>query len=218
MKNLYYIFILSLLLYSCNTFKEKKVQNELYSQDFKKFKTQNELVLIDLDSIKDYSQLRKEMGKITCNNKVSGLKVNTKTKVYFLTGFASCPTSGLISCYFGRNHIMIKNDSIIYSLSKMDESIPIENLKIELDSIKSKPYYFQYDKEVLKPALISLSMDNETPISTIKVVLGEIAEQFETIKNEKGPEYFQFHILFENMDFFSIKPPPPPPPTIQVQE
>jgi hypothetical protein len=152
-----------------------------------------------------------EMGRNTCDNKVSGLKIDSEKKVYFITGFASCPTSGIVSCYFRRNHIIIKNDSIIKSWSKMDESIPIENLKIELDSLISKSYNFQHGKEILKPAFIHLHMDNESSISKTKEVLGEIAEQFEKMRIEKGPEYFQYHILFENIDFFEFKPPPPPP-------
>ena len=181
-----------------------------YSVDFEKYRDEDRLVIIDLDSIENYSELRMEMGRITCNEKVSGLKINTKTKVHYITGFASCPTSGVVSCYFRRNLIMIKNDSIINHRSIN----PIENLKIELDSIMSKSYNFQYNKEILKPALIYLYMDDDVSVSAIKRVLGEIAEQFQKIRINKGPDYFKYHILFEDMNFLEVKPPPPPPPLV----
>ncbi|WP_434020067.1 hypothetical protein [Lutimonas sp.] len=152
-----------------------------------------------------------EIERISCDKKVSGLKINTKTKVHYITGFTSCPTSGEINCYFRRINIRVKNDSIFNSWSNMNESIPIENLKIELDTLMSKPYNLQYKKEILKPALISLYMDDDISVSTIKKVLCEIAEQFQRIRISKGSEYFKFNILFYEMYSFEVKPPPPPP-------
>ena len=216
MKNLYYIFILSLLLYSCNTFKEKKVQNELYSQDFKKFKTQDELVLIDLDSIENFSELRKEMGKIACARKVSGIKFNFKKTNYHMTGFAYCPTNG-IGCYFGRNILIIKNDTLLTDFKNRKNNRTIENLKTELDSLISKPYNFQHDKNQLRPALIHLFIEDKYPISKTKKVLKEIAEQFESINSKNGPNYFQYHILFEDKTFFTVPPPPPPPVPVESE-
>ena len=210
MKKFNYILILILTLYSCNIFKEKTIQNELYSQDFKKFKTQNELELIDLDSVENFSELRKEMGKIACKGKVSGLKFNFNKTNYYITGFANCPND-VIGCYFGRNTLIIENDTILTDFRNRENNSTIENLKIELDSIISTTYNFQYKKDILRPALIYLYIDDKYPISKTKKVLKEIAEQFKSINSNNKPDYFQYNILFETRSFFAVPPPPPPP-------
>lgn len=207
MKNLNYILILAMIFYSCDTFKEKEVRNELYSQDFIKFQTQNKLVIIDLDSIENFSELRKKMGKITCARKASGIKFNFKKTNYHITGFAECPTS-VGGCYFRKNILMIKNDSIIIDFKNRR---PIENLKSEIDSIISRPYSFQNNKNILEPALIYLYIDDKYPISKTKKVLKEIADQFENINSTIKPDYFQYDILFKSKYFFIVPPPPPPP-------
>ena len=202
-----------MIIYSCDNFKEKEVQNELYSQDFKKIKSQNELVIIDLDSIENFSALRKEMGKIACTHKTTGLKFNFMKTNYHITGFAECPMS-VSGCYFFRNVLIIKNDSIIIDKGNRK---PIENLKNEIDSIISKPFNFQHDKDIIKPALIYLYIDDKYPISMTKKVLKEIAEQFKNINSANNPDFFQYNILFESMDFF-ISPPPPPPPLSLIED
>ena len=196
-----------MILYSCDTFKEKEVRNELYSQDFKKFKLQNELVIIDLDSIENFSELREKMGDIACARKASGIKFNFEKTNYHITGFAECPTS-VGGCYFRKNILMIKNDSIIIDFKNRR---PIENLRSEIDSIISRSYSFQYNKDILEPALIHLYIDDKYPISMTKKVLKEIAEQFENINSSNKPDYFEYDILFESKYFFIVPPPPPPP-------
>jgi len=214
MKNFIYILILALILYSCNTFKENEVQIEFYSQDFKKLKTQNELVVIDLDSIENFSELRKVMRKITCKGKACGLKFNFNKTNYHITGFAHCPTNGT-NCYFGRNILIINNDTLLTDFRNRENNRTIESLKSELDSITSKVYNFQHNKDILKPALIYLYIDDKYPISNTKKVLKEIAEQFKNINSTNKLDYFQYNILFESEDFFNVPPPPPPPPKIE---
>lgn len=209
MKKLNYILILILILYSCDSFKEKTIKKELFSLDFKQFKAKNELELIDLDSVKNFSELRKKIEKITCKGKTSGLKFNFNKTNYYITGFANCPNDA-IACYFGRNTLIIKNDTILTDFRNQKNNQTIENLKTELDSIISKTYNFIHNKDVPKPALIYLYIDDKYPISKTKKVLKEIAEQFKSINSSNKPNYFQYNILFESKGFFAVPPPPPP--------
>ena len=213
MKFLLKILIFALILNSCARKESYDVKTKIYSVDYEKYRNRNELKTIDLDSIENYSVLRFEMGRIACDDKVSGLKIKSKTTEYYVIGFVACPEYDMVNCYFRRNNISIVNDSIINSWSDTDKSIPIENLRLELDTIMSKSYNFQYGKDSLKPALIRLYMEDESSMAETKRVLSEIALQFEKIKSDKGPAYFQYQILFENINFFDfeIRPPPPPP-------
>ena len=203
--------IFSVILYSCNDFTEKKVLNELFSQDFEKFKAENKLEAIDLDSVGNFSELRKKMGKITCKEKVSGLKFEFTGTLYHITAYADCPTSSVISCYFRRNLLTIINDSLVIEYGKENKKAPIEYLKAELENIIKKPYNFQYNEDKVKPALIRIFIEDKYPISTTKKVLKEIAEQFKNINSGNKPDFFKYNILFESYDITSIPLPPPPP-------
>ncbi len=200
-----------MILYSCSNFKEKKVLNELFSQDFKSFQTENKLEVIDLDSFSSFSKLRKKIGEITCKNKASGLKFEFAGTLYHITALADCPTSGEISCYFRRNLLTIINDSLIIEYGKKNKKASIVYLKTELENIIKKPYNFQHNEDKVKPALIYVFIEDKYPISTTKKVLKEIAEQFENINSGNKPDFFRYNILFESYDITNIPPPPPPP-------
>ncbi|MDX1279370.1 hypothetical protein, partial [Oceanihabitans sediminis] len=64
----------------------------------------------------------------------------------------------------------------------------------------------------LKPALIHFYVEDKYPISTIIIVLKEIAEQFSVLNSKNDSDFFKYNILFEGYDISSIPPPPPPPP------
>ncbi len=211
MKNLYFIFLISQLFYSCDELKEESVDEEIYTQDFLKYKDENQLELIDLDSLENFSELITLMEKVDCDKKVSGLTFKTQGINYNLTGFSGCPNSNVVACYFGVKTIIIKNDSIVVDSGNRNEKISIENLEKILVDIISKPYNYQYDKEHIKPALIYLNIDNKYPISTTKKVFKEIVEQFQRINILYKTDFFKFTILLKRYDISRIPPPPPPP-------
>lgn len=182
---------------------------ELYSQDFKKLRVDNEIGIVDLDSVSNFSELRKKMGQLTCEGKFPGLRFKSNDTIYHLTGSADCPTSAEISCYFRRNLLFIRNDSLVIKFGKNKKKEPIGYLKTELNEIVSKPYNFQRNENKLKPALIHFYVDDKYPISTTKRALKEIVKQFTEINTKNSSDYFKYNILFEGYDISNIPPPPP---------
>jgi len=211
MKKLNYILIFFLILSSCSNLDEKKPLYELYSQDFKKFQVINEIEIVDLDSVSNFSELRKKMGELTCEGKLPGLRFKSNDTIYHLTGFANCPTSGEIGCYFRRNLLFVRNDSLVLEFGKNKKKEPIGYLKTELNEIMSKTYTFQHKKNKLKPALIYFYVEDKYPMSTTKRALKEIVKQFAEINTENSSDYFKYNILFEGYDITNMPPPPPPP-------
>ena len=212
MRHFNYILIILLIFSSCSNLEEKKPLNSIFSKDYEKFQTENEIGIVDLDSVTNFSELRKKMVKLTCEGKVSGLKFELNETRYHITGFSDCPTSGEIGCYFRRNLISITNDSLIIGYGKDKIKKPINYLKTELNNIMSKSYNFRSNENKVKPALIHFYVEDKYPISTTKAVLKEIAEQFLVINSKNESDFFKYNILFEGYDITSIPPPPPPPP------
>ncbi|WP_036153808.1 hypothetical protein [Maribacter forsetii] len=210
MKNLNYILIFFLILSSCSNFEEKKPLNDLFSQDYIRFQSENEIGIIDLDSTTNFLDLREKMGELTCLGKVSGLKFELNETRYHITGFSDCPTSGETGCYFRRNHLTIRNDSLIIGYGKEKEKKPINYLKTELNNIIEKPHNFKYNENKVKPALIHFYVEDNYPISTTINVLKEIAEQFSALNSKNDSDFFEYNILFVGYDISSIPPPPPP--------
>ncbi|MCY2686786.1 hypothetical protein [Salinimicrobium sp. TH3] len=210
MKNWIYILILILTTVSCEKFEETSNNQRVYSTDYRSLETESNFEVIDIDSVQNYSELISEMEKLTCQNKISGLKFTFQEKEYFLTGITGCPTKNETACYFARNLIIVKNDSIITDLFN-NKKIPIENLQQELNEIASKPFNFQFDKDDIKPALIHLYIEKNENISTTKKVLKEIVVQFDKFNSESNPDFFKYNILFERFDRTKIPPPPPLP-------
>ncbi len=208
MKNLNCILIFFLIISSCSYLDEKKTLNEFYSQDFKKFQIDNKIGIVDLDSIKNFSELRKKMGELTCEGKVSGLRFELNDTRYHVTGFSDCSTSGVSGCYFRRNLLIIRNDSLILGHGKEKE--PISYLKTELNNIMAEPHNFKYNENKVKPALIYFYVEDNYQISKTKTVLKEIAEQFSELNSKNDSEFFEYNILFEGYDISSIPPPPMP--------
>lgn len=211
MKNLIYLLLLVFAV-SCEELEENSSlsHSKIYSADFKELEHEQNLEIINIDSIKNFAELRSEMGRLTCEKKVSGLKFTANQKEYYLTGFAGCPTSRETACYFRRNHIVIKNDSLVTDLFHKKKE-PIEYLGEELSNMTSHSYNFEFDEDKMRPALIHLYIDEAQPISTTKKVLKEIVEEFETINSGSPKNFFTYHILFESFDRTNIPPPPPPP-------
>jgi len=209
-KNLYCILIVTLLLNSCDKNEDNAFQNNLFSQDFQKLKVKEGFEIISIDSIDNFAELRKEMGELTCEGKISGLKFDYEGRDYHLTGISRCPKSGETGCYFRKNVFNIRNDSLVFGLGDKQYSKPIEYLKSELETIVATPYKYKSNEDKLKTALIHLYIKKEQPITTTKKVLKEIVEQFAKLNTVDNPEYFEYIILFESFDISSIPPPPPP--------
>ncbi|AXT62277.1 hypothetical protein D1816_18545 [Aquimarina sp. AD10] len=213
-----YLILGPLVLFLCSC--DNNPKSKLFSQNFEKSKAKNELEVISLDSVMSFSELREMMGKIACKRKVSGLKFEDNDTIYHILGFSSCPTSSEIACYFRRNLLTIKNDSLIIGRGKEKNKKPIKYLKTELENIISKPYNFQHNKDKLKPALIYLYIEDKHTISITKKVLKEIAKQFQNINPVHKPDFFNYTILFKGFDITNVPPPPPPipPPPIKPNE
>ena len=196
---------------SCSNLDEKKTLTELLSEDFKNSQIDGKIGIINVDSISNFSELRKKMGELACEGKSSGLKFKSNDTIYYLTGYADCPTSGEIGCYFRRNFLTVRNDSLILGYGKEKEKKPISYLKTELNNIVAKPHSFIFNENKVKPALIHFYVEEKYPISTTKTVLKEIVKQFNAVNSNKDSDFFKYHILFEGFDISSIPPPPPPP-------
>ena len=213
MRKILNILISILTFSSCESYQEQKETEiqKIYSDRFEDLRNEENFKIINIDSCQNFKELTSKMGAFTCQEIISGLSFTYDDKEYFLTGFSECPTFNGVACYFRRNTIIIKNDSIITDLYNK-EKVAIENLNHEIDMIISKPHNFQYDKQILKPALIHLYVDKQEDISTTKRVLKEIIENFEKINSSNQKNFFEYNILFEEFDRSFLPPPPPPPP------
>lgn len=210
-KNFNYILIFLLTLSSCSNLDKKKPLNEFSTQDSTMLQTENKIGIIDLDSVINFSGLRKRMGELTCEGKTSRLRIKLNDTLYHITGFSNCPTSHETDCYFRRNVISIRNDSLIIGFGAGKVKKPISYLKTELENIMSKTSNFQYNENKVNPALFYFYVEDKYPISTTKKVLKEIVEQFSLIHSKNNPEYFKYNIHFNGFDISNIPPPPPPP-------
>ncbi|WP_299155942.1 hypothetical protein [uncultured Christiangramia sp.] len=212
MKKILYILIPVLTFSSCESYQEQKEPEtqKIYSKRFEELKNEENFRIINIDSCQNFQELTSKMGEFTCNGIMAGLSFTIDDKEYFLTGSSECPTSNIVVCYFSRNIIMIKNDSIVTDLFNQ-EKIPIEDLKIELNNIISKPYNFKYNEQVLKPALVHLYIDKNQNINKTKKVLKEIVHNFEKIYSNQKNNFFEYNVLFEHFDITNLPPPPPPP-------
>ncbi|WP_157811823.1 hypothetical protein [Tenacibaculum sp. SZ-18] len=185
--------------------------SKLFSDDYKSFEIDDKIEIIDLDSVSNFSELRQKMGKLTCEGKSSGLRFKSNDTIYHLIGFANCPSSVEIGCYFRRNLLFVRNDSLVIEYGKSKKKKSITFLKAELNEIISKTYNFQYNENKLKPALIHFYVEDKYPIETTKRTLKEIVRQFKEINSQNGSDYFRYNILFEGFDITNIPPSPPPP-------
>ena len=210
MKKLLYISILTLTIISCETFEEEPNNKAIESDRFKDLKNENNFEIINLDSLNNFKDLNSKMGELACLNKKSGIKFSYEKRDYYLTAFSECPTSMEVACYFRINDISIKNDSIS-SISFDKVKLPIEDLGEQLSKIISNPYNYEFNKDIMKPALIHLYIDEKRSINTTKKVLKEIIDQFEKLNSTKTPDFFKYQILIEGFDRANIPPPPPPP-------
>ena len=213
MRRILNILILILTFTSCETYEEQERSENLkiYSDHFKELRSEENFEIIKIDSFQNFKDLTSVMGEFSCQEKISGINFNYDKKEYFLTGFSECPTFNGVACYFRRNTIIIKNDSIVTDLYKKEKA-PIEDLGIELEKIISKQQNFKYKQQILKPALIHLYIDENQNIKKTKKVLKEIVENFKKINSSQKTNFFEYNILFENFDRTNFPLPPPPPP------
>lgn len=214
------LYLIILIFASCDKSNTNQNQIEIFTKDYRELKSKNILEVINIETIKNFSSLRKMMGNITCNGKASGLKFESNDTLYHTTGFSECPTSQEIGCYFRRNIITIKNDSIVIK-DEEKTKVGINHLTEVLNTIIDNPNNFQSNKNQIKPALIYLYIDDKYSIETTKTVLKEIVTQFQSINKFKGTDYFNFDILFQSYDISSLpplpKPPKPPPEPSEIE-
>ena len=213
MRKILYILIPFLTFSSCETYQEQKESEiqKIYSDHFEELRNEKNFKIINIDSCQNFQELTSKMGEFTCEEITAGLSFTYDDKEYFLTGFSECPTFNGVACYFRRNIIIIKNDSIVTDLFNK-EKVAIEDLEIELNDIISHPYNFKYNEQILKPALIHLYIDENQNINQTKKVLKEIVENFQKINSNQKTNFFKYNILFEDFDRTNFPPPPPPPP------
>ena len=220
MKALIYMVILSIFSFSCDSTIEneladmEKSEVRVFSYAFLEKVKSPDFEVISLDAIQNFGKLNDEMAKLSCKNKFIGLQFQYQDTIYGLMGYSSCPTIDVSSCYFQRNIILIKNDSLINFGGDWDIKVPIKNLGGEIKKITAVDYNFQYNGNILKPALIHLYIEDKYPISKTKEVLREITRQFKKLNSEMGTDYFRYTILFEGYSMMDIPTPPPPPASI----
>ncbi len=218
MKKSFCLLVLSMWFAHCDSDIEEQesgleltATTELISDDFLQTQMQADFETISIDSLPNFGALIKKMQKLSCKGKSVGLVFTQNDTLYKLKGWSECPTDGIISCHFNRNIIMIKNDSLKNLSGDWDKMVHISQLDEEIQSISLKDYHFQYNNDILKPALIHLYIEDRFSISKTKEVLKEITRQFKKINSERGADFFRYNILFEGFSIFDIPPPPPPP-------
>lgn len=218
MKKSFYLVLVSIFLTRCDSDIEKQesglettATTELISDAYLETQMQANFALVSLDSLPNFGALLKKMEKLSCRGKSIGLEFTENDTLYKLMGWKDCPTDGVISCHFRRNIVMIKNDSLKNLSGDWDKMVHIGQLNEEIKNISLKEYHFQYNKEVLKPALIYLYIEDRFSISKTKEVLKEIICEFKKINSERGMGYFRYNVIFEGFSILDIPPPPPPP-------
>lgn len=205
-----------MILISCSAIDER----ENFEKDIISISSDNYLLysnkpnfqVINLDSAQNFGELISKMSKLSCAGKIVGLKFSYKENVYNMMGNNLCPYDNTISCHFGINRITIKNDSLINYAQDWNNKVHIKNLNTELEKIIESKYAFQYGKDIPKPVLINLHIEDKFSIAKTKEVLSEIINQFNKINSRMGMgvNYFEYNILFEKYSILDIPPPPPP--------
>lgn len=217
MKTLIYLVLLSIFSISCDSTIEseladmEKSEVAVFSYAFFEKEKSPDFEVISLDAIQNFGELYDKMARLSCENKGIGLQFQVQDTIYGLIGYSSCPTSNVTSCYFQRNIILIKNDSLVNFGGDWDIKVPIKNLGGEIKKITAMDYNFRYNRNILKPALIHLYIEDKYPISKTKEVLRELTCQFKKLNSQMGTDYFRYTVLFDGYSMMDIPPPPPPP-------
>jgi hypothetical protein len=200
MKKLSSIFLIALTIYSCNnstskTLEDEDIEKEFFSNEFKRSIGEKNLEIINIDSISDFSNLRKEIGELTCKEKIPGLTFSLNNKRYNLIGYGKCDSTGEIKCKNASSLVYIQNDSIITDLIK-NERIHISQLQNILLDIESDNYKYKITDNSQIPILINLDIDDEKPISVTKIVLKEIGENFDDFSADRTLNLNSYNIFF----------------------
>lgn len=210
MKNWLYIIVLVFLICGCGLGTDKKSKlaiatTEITSNDYLDNFNKANFKIIEIDSLKNFSALLNEMKKLSCSKKIIGLNFKDNDTVFKLTGLANCPTNDQINCYFRRNVLIVKNDSLKNISGDLSKLVHIKNLDSEILKIKAKDHNYYYNTDTLKPALIHLHIQDNYPIAKTKEVLKQIVTRF-----KKDTTLFNYNILFEDFSHLDIPAPPPP--------
>lgn len=221
MKNLLYLLFFPILITSCAPDLEhipevqEETRTQVYSYDFIADQDHADFEAIQIDSLRNYRDLLREMQRVSCANKKIGIQFSYGDTLYGVTGYKYCPEKGENSCYFNRNFFYIKNDSL-KELSRLRQksALHISNLKTEIARIRSKEFRYQHMKNYMRPALIHFYIDPKHPISMTKATLKEVITAFKEVNTEMGADFFKYDILFEGICMMDLLPPPPPPPSI----
>ncbi|WP_291865077.1 hypothetical protein [Maribacter sp.] len=214
MKSPFQILLLFLFLTCCNHnenehSEHKKTNTEISSNSYLENFQQPDFVNIKIDSFKNFGELVKKMQELSCAKKSIGLNFNQNDTIFKLTGWADCPNSGINSCYFNRNTMVIKNDSVKNYSGDFDKLKHIKNLGNEISKISTINYHFQYNKNILRPAIIHLYIENSYPIAKTKEVLKQVVKEFKKVNYENEKNFFRYNIIFESYNLLNIPPPPP---------
>ena len=185
--------------------------SKIFSDKFLEFQGDPDFEVINLENISNFSTLIDRMQTLSCEDKYTGITYQFNDTIYHQYGYVECPTSGIISCFFNRNTIHIKNDSLKNYRASLNSFYPINSLAHQLNTMKHVDYYDSVGEPVLKQILIYLSIEDHYPISKTKEVLAEIEKQFTKANKEKSDNYYRYMIFFEKVSFPDIQPPPPPP-------
>ncbi len=156
---------------------------ELFSEDFKSLKIDDKIGIIDLDSVSNFAELRQKMGELTCKGKSSGLRFISNDTIYNLTGFADCPTSAEIGCYFRRNLLFVRNDSLVIEFGK-------NKRRVEVERAKAEQALLNYENTALKAfAEVENSLNN---ISSLKEELIAREDYFRAASNAEQLSYRRY--------------------------
>jgi hypothetical protein len=208
MKKFSSIFLILLTIYSCNnatnnSLKSKDLNKEYFSNEFKISLVEKNLEIINIDSISKFSNLRKEIAQLTCEDKVPGITFSLNNNRYNLIGYAKCHTTGETKCKSASSLIYIKNDSIITDLIK-NKRIYISHLQNVLSDIESGNYKYQITNNPKIPILIYLDIDDKKHISVTKTVLKEISKNFDDSNSDYYSKLNSYNILFSNYTIGNI--------------
>ncbi|SDQ25623.1 hypothetical protein [Flagellimonas zhangzhouensis] len=230
MKNQFKVYLLicaSTIYLSCENSTENYLDgnpiqfsaSKIYSNEYLKFEGDPKFEVINLDETSNFESLIEKMQLLSCEDKFTGLTYSLNDTIHYQYGVTICPTSNVTSCFFNRNTIRIKNDSLKNYRVSIDQYYPIESIAEQLKTMEHVDYIDTSGNPILKKVLIYLYVEEKYPIIKTKQILSEIENQFKLANLVMGEDYYRYLLIFEEENYFDISfPPPPPPPIFEAQE